>query len=78
MLAAASRGMSPARGFSRAVIAALSGAAPMRTMSTAAMTTFTAGPASATTSSSRGLSGMRSSEATPPIGHSVTSGVRMP
>ena len=32
------------------------------------MTTFTAGPASATTSSSLGLSGMRSREATPPIG----------
>ena len=42
------------------------------------MTTFTAGPASATTSSSEGFSGMRSRLATPPIGHSVTSGVPMP
>ena len=44
----------------------------------AAITRFTAGPASATTISCAGFSGMRSSEATPPIGSSVTSGVRMP
>ena len=42
------------------------------------MTTLTAGPASATTSSSPGFSGMRSRLATPPKGQSVTSGVRMP
>jgi len=39
---------------------------------------FTAGPASATTISCAGFSGMRSIEATPPMGKSVTSGVRMP
>ncbi len=42
------------------------------------MTKLTAGPASATTISWAGFSGMRSIEATPPIGSSVTSGVRMP
>ena len=42
------------------------------------MTTFTAGPASATTISWPGFSGMRSSRASPPIGSSVMSGVRMP
>ena len=40
------------------------------------MTRLTAGPASATTISWLGFSGMRSSEATPPIGSSVTSEVR--
>ena len=43
-----------------------------------AITTFTAGPASATQSSSRGSSGMRSSRATPPIGSNVISRVLMP
>ena len=42
------------------------------------MTRFTAGPASATTISWLGFSGMRSSEATPPMGSSVTSEVLMP
>ena len=42
------------------------------------MTKFTAGPASATTSSCAGSSGMRSSRATPPIGSSVMSGVCTP
>ena len=50
----------------------------MKRISTAAMTTFTAGPASATMISCRGFSGMRSSRASPPIGSSVMSGVRMP
>ena len=42
------------------------------------MTMFTAGPASATTSSCDGSSGMRSSRATPPIGSRTTSGVCTP
>ena len=51
---------------------------PSTSASTRAITRFTAGPASATTISWLGFSGMRSMEATPPIGNSVTSGVRMP
>ena len=47
----------------------------MKKISTTAMTTFTAGPASATTISWPGCSGMRSSRASPPIGRSVMSGV---
>jgi hypothetical protein len=48
------------------------------TTSNAAMAKFTAGPASATHSSCRGSSGMRSSRATPPMGNSVISRVLMP
>ena len=40
--------------------------------------TFTPGPASATTSSWLGFSGMRSRRATPPIGHSMISRVAIP
>ena len=39
---------------------------------------MTAGPAIATSNSSLGFSGMRSSRATPPIGSRVTSGVATP
>ena len=42
------------------------------------MTTLTSGPATATTSSCQGLSGMRCSRATPPMGSSVMLGARMP
>ena len=42
------------------------------------MTTFTAGPASETQTSWRGLSGMRSSRDTPPMGSKVMSRVGMP
>ena len=42
------------------------------------MTTFTAGPASATQSSWSGTSGIRSSRAKPPIGSNVMSLVRIP
>ena len=42
------------------------------------MAGLTAGPAIATAISWLGFSGMRSMEATPPIGSSVTSAVRMP
>jgi hypothetical protein len=42
------------------------------------MTTFTAGPASATISSWLGFSGIRSILAMPPNGHSVTSRVFTP
>jgi hypothetical protein len=44
----------------------------------AAMTTFTAGPAAATTNSSSGRSGIRCKRATPPMGKSVMSRVGMP
>jgi hypothetical protein len=47
-------------------------------MRTSAIMTFTAGPASATTISCPGFSGIRSSRATPPMGRSVMSGVWMP
>jgi len=43
-----------------------------------AMTTLTAGPASATQNSWRGSSGILSSRARPPMGKSVMSRVRMP
>ncbi|MNY72669.1 hypothetical protein D3C86_2112780 [compost metagenome] len=43
-----------------------------------AIATFTSGPAIAIANSCPGSSGMRSSLATPPIGRSVMSGVRMP
>ena len=43
-----------------------------------ASATLTAGPARATTSSWTGLSGIRWSRATPPIGRSVMSLVAMP
>ena len=46
--------------------------------SAVAIATFTAGPATAMTSSIEGLSGICSILATPPIGSSVMSGVRMP
>ena len=51
---------------------------PKSTSSTAAMTTLTAGPATAITSSWLGRSGMRSMLATPPIGRRVMSRVSMP
>src|SRR3712207_4339843 len=59
MLAAASRARRPARGFSISVMAAPSKPVPTRRISTAAITTFTAGPAGATTSSSPGVWGKR-------------------
>ena len=44
----------------------------------AAMTTFTAGPATAIQNSCTGLSGIRSNRARPPMGRSVMSRVPMP
>ena len=77
-LAAAIRPTSVVCACSSCAICVKSNRAPSTMMSTSAITRFTAGPASATTISCDGFSGMRSSEATPPIGSSVTSGVRMP
>ena len=50
--------------------------APKNSTSTSAITTLTSGPAIATSNSSLGFSGMRSSRATPPIGSRVTVGRR--
>ena len=53
-------------------------AVPSTRASTRKIATFTAGPARATRISCPGFSGIFSSRARPPIGRSVTSGVRMP
>ena len=52
--------------------------APRTIVSTAQITTLTAGPASATRISCFGSSGIRSSRASPPMGNSVMSGVLIP
>ena len=74
----ASLAMKLSAGLSRRCRASMSKREFMNKISTTAMTTFTAGPASATTISCPGFSGMRSSRARPPIGSSVMSGVLMP
>ena len=74
----ASRARKPGAGFSICVSTASVGWAPSKTIRIAAMRTLTAGPASATTTSSSGFSGMRSSWATPPMGSNVIFGVLMP
>jgi hypothetical protein len=50
----------------------------MAASSTAKITTFTAGPASATASSCAGFSGIPFMRATPPMGSSTTSSVSTP
>ena len=70
--------MKPSAGLSSRCSASMSKRAFMTRISTTAMTTLTAGPASATTISWPDFSGMRSSRARPPIGSSVMSGVLMP
>ena len=75
--AVASRASSPEYGSCGAMLSA-GGRPPRKANRTPAITTFTAGPARATTSSCFGSSGMRSSRATPPMGSKVTSGVWMP
>ena len=78
MFTEASRTMKPSAGLSSRCSASKSKCVFIRRISAAAMTMFTAGPASATTISWPGFSGIRSSRASPPIGSSVMSGVRIP
>jgi hypothetical protein len=52
--------------------------APRKTKSTAAITTFTAGPASATANSCLGFSGIFSIREMPPMGSSVISRAPIP